>query len=908
MTVESLPRTSSRLTDHEAGLWFIDQSAPYPSMYHAPRLLEFAEPVDVDAFRSALATLIERHESLRLVFEPGDDGPRAIVRDHVPAEVTRVTVASDDAREATIEALVADRLDLATGPLIRATVISGAGRDVVLVNVHHIVTDAGSAMVMVRELATAYRNALRGRPGIAEPVTAWTRAEYLDWLADRADPIRTAEDAAYWTGKFADAPALLPLRTDFARPAVQGRDGGHIRSVLDPDLVAEVARFARAERMTPFMVYVLAYALLLREYGAGDDVPLGTPVSLRDHPQLSGMIGYLANMVCLRLAVPGGATYRELLADTRREVMESLRHKEFPFGRVVELLAPKRNSGHAPVFQAAISMTPVDVTTLAPEVVSWRHLTHGAKYDLLMIIEREPDGLGATLEFDAGLFRADTALAMATRFGELIATIVATPDEVLPALVADTAEPVAQAALARPDFADEALLGEVRELWLDVLDLDELGDDEDFFAAGGYSLLAAELARAVRRQFRIEVSLGDLLQAPTVRGMAATIAGATQHRPEDDMVADIARWSAAIANRVPPTETRPTRAVLVTGATGLLGSHLVGELLRHTTVDVHCLVRAADDNTARRRLDEALQRFRVDVPDPTRLHCFAGDVAEDRLGLSQESWEKACADIDAVYHMAAQFNFAASYASLRHANVDGFGNLALFCTEGRTRTLHYASSSAAFSTPVVTENDIPGRPDGLGIGYAQTKWVNENLAIAAREAGIPVSVFRIGRIGGASDTGAGRPDDFFWLQLRAVLESGSVPDTKWAPVDILPADYVAKALVTLATSAPAATYHLALPQPVSWERILQHHTVITVDTDTWLDALADRRDEQGQALASVAGLLRGGGAVPTLATDETATVLQALGQPFPDYDDSWLASMIRYFTATGHFTPNGDSR
>jgi len=427
MSVESLPRTASRLTDHEAGLWFIDQSARYPSVYNAPRLLEFAEPVDVDAFRSALATLIERHESLRLVFEPGDDGPRAIVRDHVPAEVERVTVESDDAREATIEALVAQRLDLATGPLIRATLISGPDRDAVLVNVHHIVTDAGSAMVMVRELATAYRNTLRGRPGIAEPVTAWTRAEYLDWLAERADPIRTAEDAAYWTGKLGDAPALLPLRTDFARPAVQGRNGGHVRSVLDPDLVAEVTRFARAERMTPFMVYVLAYALLLREHGAGDDVPLGTPVSLRDHPKLSGMIGYLANMVCLRLAVPGGATYRELLADTRREVMESLRHKEFPFGRVVELLAPKRNSGHAPVFQAAISMTPVDITTLDSEVANWRHLTHGAKYDLLMIIEREPDGLGATLEFDAGLFRVETAQAMATRFGELITTIVSTP-------------------------------------------------------------------------------------------------------------------------------------------------------------------------------------------------------------------------------------------------------------------------------------------------------------------------------------------------------------------------------------------------------------------------------------------------------------------------------------------------
>jgi thioester reductase-like protein len=940
MTVESpsvpLPQDrfaepSGRVTDGEAGLWFVDQSAPDPGVYHAPRLLELSAPVDVDALRSALATVIERHESLRLVFEPGEGGPRAAVRDHVPAEVAQVSVDSDAAREETIRALAGQRLDLGTGPLIRATVISGPGRrDAVLVNVHHIATDAGSAMVMVREFATAYRNALRGRPGIPEPVTCWSRAEYLDWLAERADPRRDADDAAYWAGKLGDAPVLLPLRTDFPRPQVQGRNGGHVRSVLDPGLVAEVTRFARAERVTPFMVYVLAYALLLREYGAGDDVPVGTPVSLRDHQKLQGMIGYLANMVCLRLAVPGGASYRELLERTKREVLESLRHKELAFGRVVELVAPRRSSGHAPVFQAAISMTPVDITVLdtaEPRVVTWTHLAHGAKYDLLLIIEREPDGLGATLEFDAALFRTATAQAMATRFSELVATIVSAPDQPLPALADPVAPALAApaagaAAPAAPAPPDGVLLGQIRELWLDVLDLDEVGDDEDFYAAGGFSLLAAELARAVRRRLRVEVSLGDLLQDPTVRGMAAAAAraggrtAATRHRPEDAMAADVARWSSAIAGRGPRAASAiaAARAVLVTGATGLLGSHLVGELLQRTTAEVHCLVRAADDGEARRRLDVALRRFRVDVPDPERLHCVAGDVAEDQLGMSPRNWERAGADIDAVYHMAAQFNFAASYASLRRANVDGFGNLALFCGEGRTRTLHYASSAAAFSaldTPVVTERDTPRIPDGLGIGYAQTKWVNEQLAVVAREAGIPVCVFRIGRIGGASGTGAGRPDDFFWLQLRAVLESGSAPDTRWAPVDLLPADYVARALVTLAGAAPAAgaTYHLALPQPVAWDRILDHrraagHRITTVDAETWLGRLAGRRDEPGLALASVSDLLRGGSAVPRLATDDTAAALRALAIPFPTFDDSWLAAMIRYFAETGHFRPS----
>jgi thioester reductase-like protein len=953
-------------TDGEAGLWYIDQSAPYPAVYNAPVVLELSGRLDPGVLRSALAAVIARHEALRLVFQPGAGGLYAAVRAEGVVDLAHYAARSAEETAEIVQRLAGEPFDLSSGPLLRAAVIAGPGeRDVLFVNAHHIVMDASSTLITIRELIAAYRNVTGGQPADPGPVTWWSREEYRSWLDARHDGQRDAGSASYWSARLGDAPRVIGLRTDFPRPALQGPHGGSAREVLPPALTAKVARFARAERLTPFMVYLLAYALMLREHGAGDDIVIGTPVSLRDHPRLRDMVGYLANMVSVRMEVPGGTTYRTLLAGTKQEVLGSLRHKEFGFNRVIDTLRPERDGSHAPLFQVAISMVPPGLSSLngmslgdaGPEVLRWHHVTHGAKYDLLlMLIEEGQGSLGVSLEFDAALFREPTARVMLARFADLVEMVISEPGERLPRISGSAGpdvtarQPAAgSGATARPagsevtgEAAGSEVTGQVRDIWLELLGLEEVRDDEDFFSAGGYSLLGAKLAGVIRERLEVAVTLGALLRDPTVRGMAAAVAASrrggdpgppgrqdvasrqageylARPRVEDDMTVDAARWSGVLTGREPRGSlVSPATAVLVTGATGLLGSHLVGELLRRSPVTVYCLVRAGDNAEAAKRLDAAMRRFRVGVSDPRRLRCLAGDVTQDRLGLAPADWDRACAEVDAVYHMAAQFNFAASYMSLRQANVDGFGNVALFCTEGRPRMMHYASSAGAFSLAdgraVVSERDVPRSPYGLRIGYAQTKWVIEQIAARARDAGMPLCLFRIGRICGASDTGACRPDDVFWLQWRAILESGAAPDPLWQPVDLLPADYVARAVMELASAAPAAggAFHIALPRPVTWDRMLTSaitagHRLRTVPLETWLSDLAGRQDERGFALAAISELLRdtalGTLKLAVLATDATARALRDLDVPFPQFDDSWLTAMVRYFTETGHFRP-----
>jgi thioester reductase-like protein len=965
----TLPTAQARelATDGEAGLWYIDQSAPYPAVYNAPVVLELSGRLDPGLLRSALASVIARHEALRLVFRPGAGGLYAVVQAEGAVDLAHYVAGSAGAHAEIVRRLAGEPFDLSSGPLLRAAMITGPGeREVLFMNAHHIVMDASSTMITIRELAAAYRNAIGGQPGSPGPVTWWSRQEYRSWLDSKRNGQRDADSASYWSARLGDAPRVIRLRTDFPRPATQGPHGGSASAVLPPALTAKVARFARAERLTPFMVYLLAFALVLREHGAGDDIVIGTPVSLRDHPRLRDMIGYIANMVCVRMEVPGGTTYRELLAGTKQEVLGSFRHKEFGFNRVIDTLRPKRDGSHTPVFQVAISMAPPGLSSLngmsfgsaGPDVLHWHHVTHGAKYDLLLMIIEEGQGrVGASLEFDAALFREPTARMLLTRFADLVEMVISAPGERLPE-IDSSAVPDVTAGQPADDSgittrladsevteqaADREVTGQVRDIWLELLGLEGVRDDEDFFSAGGYSLLVAGLASAIRERLGVAVTLGALLRDPTVRGMAAAVTASrgarggprpparqsvasrqgdeypTPRRVEDDMAADAARWSAALARRTPRcSPVFPATAVLVTGATGLLGSHLVGELLRRSTVTVYCLVRAGDNAEAAKRLDAAMRRFRVEISDPRRLRCMVGDVTQDRLGLAPADWDRACAEVDAVYHMAAQFNFAASYASLRQANVDGFGNVALFCTEGRSRMMHFASSSGAFSEldgrAVVSERDVPRSPCGFRIGYAQTKWVNEQVVAQARDAGIPLCLFRIGRICGASDTGACRPDDVFWLQLRAVLESGAAPDPLWPPVDLLPADYVARAVMELGRAAPATggTYHIALPRPVTWDQMLESaiaagHRIRRVPLETWLSDLAAREDERGLALAAITELLRetalGTHRLAVLATDATAQALRGLDVPFPQFDDSWLTVMARYFSETGHFRP-----
>ncbi|WP_345667715.1 amino acid adenylation domain-containing protein [Streptomyces similanensis] len=489
----------------------------------------------------------------------------------------------------------------------------------------------------------------------------------------------------------------------------------------------------------------------------------------------------------------------------------------------------------------------------------------------------------------------------------------------LAARPADPAEtdPAAAGPAATESAADDPADWTDREravaaLWRDVLGHAPATPDDDFFEQGGHSLLAARLHRLVRERLDADVPLSVLLGTPTVRGMAAGLTGGGATQPPD-LRAEARLHDLVIGERRAPADG----PVLLTGATGFLGSHLLDELLR-TGRRVICLVRADSVTQGRERLRAAFEKFALDPSGLDRTGIWPGDLARPRLGLG-DAFETRAGEVAEVYHAAAHINFVVPYPTVKRTNVDGLRHLLDFCAAHRT-PLRLISTLGVFppdaTTGVIGEDTVPGDPASLGIGYSQSKWVAEQLAAGARRAGLPVTVYRVGRIAGHSRTGACRHDDFFWLQMKAFASLGRCPDDiADAPaVDLLPVDYVAHAIVRLAENGPDdANWHLYHAQGLAWPAILdtiraQGYAVEPAAPSAWLAALERQveTDAQGQGLGPLVPLMREG--VMRLGShtfDNTRTMRAAAeaGCPCPPADTEWIRQMFAYFRANGSVPP-----
>ncbi|MFE9662552.1 amino acid adenylation domain-containing protein [Streptomyces sp. NPDC005955] len=329
----------------------------------------------------------------------------------------------------------------------------------------------------------------------------------------------------------------------------------------------------------------------------------------------------------------------------------------------------------------------------------------------------------------------------------------------------------------------------VAAIWATVLDQPDVDRTADFFAIGGHSLIAAHVLAAVRDRLGVTVPMRTLFTAPTVAAFAAAV--------DDGAPADLPTVDRLRADAVPPPDIRlrtvrppgvppagTPRRILLTGATGFLGRHLLDQLLTRTDARIHCLVRQGS-------IDRLPVTDRV-VPVP-------GDLSAPGLGLSTAD-HATLTTVDAIYHNAAVPHFAAPYDALKPAHVDATAAILRLAGDSGA-PLHLISTLGvflgdAYDDRVVTEADAPTDPSGLSSGYDLSKWVADAMAAAARGHGLPVSIHRIAAIVGATATGAADPRSAFSRWLTGCVAAGAVPDTAEV-LDMVPVDTVAAAVVAL---------------------------------------------------------------------------------------------------------------
>ncbi|MFE9857851.1 thioester reductase domain-containing protein [Streptomyces sp. NPDC005780] len=398
-----------------------------------------------------------------------------------------------------------------------------------------------------------------------------------------------------------------------------------------------------------------------------------------------------------------------------------------------------------------------------------------------------------------------------------------------------------------------------------------MGPDTDFFDAGGTSVDAVALVAGLARDFGLDISLDDVFADARPRRLAARAlpadGGRSQVLPaphagagtgaaaaaDDDLeliLADLARADGLPWSRRP--EPAPPRKVLLTGATGFLGGHMLLDLLRHSDAHVFCLVRAADEAEGTERLGAALKRFSLPWSGEIRrrVTVLPGDLRLPRLGLADERWDELAGELDSVVSVAAAVDFLRGYPSLRQSNVIGPLTLAELAATGRPKPLHHISSIAVFNEIGIEsmgEDDPVAHIDGLVAGYDKSKWAAEAALRRAREHGLVVTLLRPGGIGGHTRTGASNPQDLSSGMMSVFSRFRTVP--AFRHLNAAPVDWVSRVAVA-AICEPDAwgyNYHLSgtpnsLPDVVH-DMKLGGMNVRVQDWDEWrLDVMARLRD------------------------------------------------------------------
>ncbi|MBV2356715.1 amino acid adenylation domain-containing protein [Streptomyces sp. J2-1] len=432
-----------------------------------------------------------------------------------------------------------------------------------------------------------------------------------------------------------------------------------------------------------------------------------------------------------------------------------------------------------------------------------------------------------------------------------------------------------RAALAGPPerrapSAGSPLERTITGVWGQLLGTDDVAPDDDVFDLGAQSLQAIQAANRLGIALGRDLKVAWVFQHPTAAALARFLTGTDAGTGEEAPPSAVLPPTALLADTTLDSGIRPgtgrvrraPRRVLLTGATGFVGTHLLARLLTATDAEIVCTVRAADAAEAADRVHEALTAHGIALDEgaAARLTVLPADLARPGLGLSHETLSELAATTDAVFHNAATVSIMRDYATLRAANTDSTRQL-LRLAAVNTTPLHYVSTlSVAPPTslaPEVPEEFLPLH-GGLLHGYQQSKWASERLLEQAAERGLPVSVHRLGRVVGPAATGRVNERDFLWGVLRAGIPAGIVPDLfedeVWTPVDFVAASLVH---LCLGQGDPMATgpvfNHATLPRVrladvYDWVRAYGY-PVRTVPLARWRESLPRSADAAATTLA-----------------------------------------------------------
>jgi amino acid adenylation domain-containing protein len=433
-------------------LWFLEQLTPNSTTYLSFAMLLFRGPLNSRALERSIQEIVHRHENLRTTFMMRTEQPVQVIqpvgqfilpiidlrnlRPEQRSEAVRVLSQQESQRPC----------DLAVGPLFRIYLLQlDLQEHMMLLTLHHIITDGWSQEVLVREVNTLYRAYVAERPSPLAPLPI-QYAHYALWQRQWLQGEMLQKHIAYWQQQLQGVPSLeLPL--DAPRTAIQHADGARYAFTLSSDLSADLVSLSRREGVTIFMTLLAAFQVLLYRLSGQTDIVVGTDVANRIHAETEGLIGFFVNLVALRTRLQGSSSFRAVIQQVRGMVLDVYAHQELPFELVVEHVQVERKEYQTPIVQVLCVMqnTPKSTFSLPDielEVINREDAS--ARFDLALFLQEEMQGIRGAVVYRAGLFKEQTIAAWMRQFEVLLQSIVAKPDMPIDMLEISTDEQKAE--------------------------------------------------------------------------------------------------------------------------------------------------------------------------------------------------------------------------------------------------------------------------------------------------------------------------------------------------------------------------------------------------------------------------------------------------------------------------------
>ena len=417
-------------------LWFLDRLIPNSSAYNMPFAARLKGDLDYQALRKSFDEIAARHEILRTTFEEFNGIPRQIIHEAKPVELEFIdlTHLDEEKRSLKIQQFIDDEsvipFDLTKGGLFLAKLIDcGNDEHLLLITMHHIVSDGWSLGLLVKELDHYYQAFLTGNK-VSLPELKIQYADYAIWQRKWLTREFLEKEMNYWLDKLKNAPPVHQLPLDHPRPAVQTFQGDYVNVELSAELTSKIKDLSRAQRATFFMVLLAAFKVLIFRLSGQTDILVGAPVANRLQPEIAGLIGFFANTTVLRTEFEGNETFEQFLQYVRETALESYSHQDLPFEQLVEKVNPARSLSYTPLFQImfALQNAPMAETQLSSlKLLAVESQTKRVHFDLTLRLWEQDDKTVGRFEYNADIFTENSVAGFADHFIRLCENIVSNP-------------------------------------------------------------------------------------------------------------------------------------------------------------------------------------------------------------------------------------------------------------------------------------------------------------------------------------------------------------------------------------------------------------------------------------------------------------------------------------------------